>query len=47
LNRIDTLIRVGLEKEWYAYRYLALMKIAEEWCEDNDIAYKRKKVLPK
>ena len=43
----DTLLSVGLEKEWYAYRFLAFTKIAEEWCEDNKIAYKTKNVVPK
>lgn len=38
----DTLMRVGLEKEWYAYRFLAFMKIAKEWCEENNIVYKTK-----
>ena len=35
----DTLIRVKLEKEWYAYRFLAFVDIAREWCEENEIAY--------
>ncbi len=38
----DTLICVELENEWYAYRFLAFMKIAKEWCEDNNIVYKTK-----
>lgn len=38
----DALIRVELEKEWYAYRFIAFMKIAKEWGEDNNIVYKTK-----
>jgi len=34
----DTLIRARLENEWYAYRFLAYIDIAREWCEDNEIA---------
>ncbi|MGI6649652.1 MAG: hypothetical protein ACOX5W_11550 [Bacillota bacterium] len=43
----DTLIRVGLENEWYEYRYLAFIEIAKEWCKDNKIVYKTKSLGPK
>ena len=35
----DTLYRVDLEKEWYAFKHQAYVEIAREWCEENDIAY--------
>ena len=35
----NTLYRVGLEKEWYAFKHKALVEIAREWCEDNGIPY--------
>ena len=38
----DTLIRTGLEQQWYDYRDQALLRIAKEWCEENDIAYTTK-----
>ena len=35
----DTLQRVGLTDEWYAYKHDAYIDIAREWCEENDIPY--------
>lgn len=41
----DTVIYTGLEETWYAYRFLAYVKIAREWCEDNGIPYKLREEL--
>jgi len=35
----DTLHRVGLVEEWYAFKRKAYVDIAREWCEDNRIEY--------
>jgi len=35
----DTLDDVNLTEEWYAFKFLAYVKIACEWCEDNGISY--------
>jgi len=35
----DTLNRVRLVDEWYAYKRKAFIKAAREWCERNDIPY--------
>ena len=35
----DTLHRVGLTDEWYAFKRRAFAEIAWEWCEDNNIEY--------
>lgn len=35
----DTVIRYGIEKEWYRFREEALKDIAINWCERNDISY--------
>lgn len=35
----DEIINLGVDEEYYAYRFLALCKIAKEWCEDNEIPY--------
>ena len=35
----DTLLRVGMENEWYAFKRKAFIEIARQWCEDNDIKY--------
>jgi len=35
----DTLDRVRLVDEWYAYKRKAYIKAAREWCERNDIPY--------
>lgn len=32
--------RHGIEPDWYAFRSAALMKIAREWCEDNQIPWR-------
>jgi len=33
----DTAIRLNLEEKWYKYKDEALIKIARDWCKDNDI----------
>ena len=35
----DEIINLGIDEEYYAYRFQALCKIAEEWCEENEIPY--------
>lgn len=35
----DEIINLDVDEEYYAYRFLALCKIAKEWCEDNEIPY--------
>ena len=35
----DTLYRVELRDEWFEYKRKAYIKIAREWCEENDIEY--------
>ena len=35
----DTLYRVGLVDEWYAFRRDAYMDLAREWCEENGLGY--------
>jgi len=35
----DVLYRVDLADEWYAFRHKAYVKIAKEWCDDNDFEY--------
>jgi len=35
----DTLPRVDLEDEWYAFKREAFIRIAQEWCEVNGIKY--------
>ena len=35
----DTLIRTGLQEEWYAFKREAFIEIAKEWCENNNISY--------
>ena len=35
----DTLRRVSLEEEWYAFKRKAYIEIAREWCEENEIEY--------
>jgi hypothetical protein len=35
----DTLHRVGLNEEWFAFKHKAFVKIAREWCIDNEIDY--------
>lgn len=36
----DTLNYAGLEKSYYAFRFLAFLRIVKEWCEENEIPYK-------
>ncbi len=35
----DTLVRTGLQEEWYAFKREAFIEIAKKWCEENDIPY--------
>jgi len=35
----DTLHRVDLANEWYAFRREAFVEIARRWCEENKIKY--------
>ena len=35
----DTLYRVDMVDEWYAFKRKAFVKIAKEWCEENGIEY--------
>ncbi|MDA2920826.1 UPF0158 family protein [Desulfobacterota bacterium AH_259_B03_O07] len=35
----DAIHRHGIQEEWYAYRYDALVEIAKEWCEEHGIKY--------
>jgi len=35
----DTLHRVGLTDEWYAFKRKAYVEIVREWCEENNIGY--------
>jgi hypothetical protein len=35
----DTLYRVDLEDEWYAFKRKAFVEIAREWCEENSLRY--------
>ena len=35
----DTLHRVGLTDEWYAFKHKAYVEIVREWCEENGIEY--------
>jgi len=37
----DTVARLGLREQWFAFRENALREIAIEWCEDNGIEYTR------
>lgn len=37
----DTVIRFGIEKKWYAFRDKEYLRVAREWCEENDVAYER------
>lgn len=38
----DELHYTGLADAYYAFRYLAYIEIAKEWCEDNGIPYQTK-----
>ena len=35
----DTLHRVGLSDEWYAFKHSAFVELAREWCDDNGLGY--------
>ena len=35
----DTVIRFGIEKNWYAFRDKEYLRVAREWCEENDVEY--------
>lgn len=35
----DTIIELGIENQWYAYRGEQFKQIAIEWCQDNHINY--------
>jgi len=35
----DTLHRVGLTEQWYAFKHDAYVELAREWCEENEIPY--------
>ena len=35
----DTIIHYNIERDWYAFRDAAYIKIAIEWCEEHHIAY--------
>jgi len=35
----DTLHRVDLTEEWYAFKHKAYIEIARKWCDDNNIKY--------
>lgn len=35
----DTLHRVGLLEQWYAYKHDAYVELAREWCEENEIPF--------
>ncbi|MCL2021221.1 MAG: UPF0158 family protein [Betaproteobacteria bacterium] len=39
----DTLCRVDLREEWFAFRDQAFIELAREWSEENEIPYKVKK----
>ena len=31
----------GVEQDWYDFREAAFLKIAREWCEENDLEYEK------
>ena len=35
----DTLHRIGLADEWYAFKHNAYVELAREWCDDNELEY--------
>ena len=39
----DTLSFIGMDKAYYAFRFLAYIRIAKEWCERHDIPYTTRK----
>ena len=36
----DTVIYLGIENEWYAFKDKRLKEFAIEWCKENEIEYK-------
>lgn len=36
----DVIVRAEIDEMWYEYRKKALLQIAREWCEENDIPYR-------
>ena len=38
----DEINYIGIAEEYYRFKSAALLRIAQDWCEANDIAYKRK-----
>lgn len=38
----DTVIRFGLDKQWYAFRDRQYANLARRWCEENDVEYYQK-----
>lgn len=35
----DAIINYNIERDWYAFREAAYIKMAIEWCEENNISY--------
>ena len=35
----DTLHRTGLAEQWYAFKHLAFIELAKDWCEENGLEY--------
>jgi len=35
----DTVIRFGIEKNWYAFRDKEYLRVAREWCKENNVEY--------
>ena len=35
----DTINFIGLDEAYYAFRFLAYVRMAKEWCESHDIPY--------
>jgi len=40
----DTLYRVDLTDEWYAFKHKAYIEVAKRWCEENGINYLGKEI---
>lgn len=36
----DTISDLGLDEAWYAYRFIAFVQIAKEWCKIHNIPYR-------
>jgi len=39
-NFKDTINYIGLDEAYYTFRFLSFIRIAKEWCDENDIPYK-------